>query len=178
MSSFTNSTLSVSPASCSSTGVTARQGPHHGAQKSTTTGFPARRTSRSKLASVTSRTRNRLQPPRERPDAQERHAPHGLEHDRAAHLRVALLAVGERDRHLDDAEARALCPVGRLDLEGVALRVDRVEVDGLEHVPAEALEPAGEVADPVLLEDAGVDVAGGGDRAADRAPVRDRAAGD
>ena len=56
------------------------------------------------------------------------------------------LAVGERDRHLDDAEAGPERAVGRLDLEGVALRVDRVEVDRLEHGAPVALEPAGQVA--------------------------------
>ena len=55
MSSITNSSSSVSPASSSSALVTALHGPHHGAQKSTTTGRSARRTSCSKLASVTSR---------------------------------------------------------------------------------------------------------------------------
>src|SRR5438309_1409051 len=105
MSTFTNSTASVSSASSSSTRVTPLQGPHQGAQKSTTTGRPARRTSSSKLASVTSRTPSRLQPPPQRPEAQERHLPDRLEHDAPAHLRVALLAVGEGDRHLDDPEA-------------------------------------------------------------------------
>src|SRR5262245_54389984 len=56
MSSLTNSTASVSAASRSRIGCTAWHGPHHGAQKSTTTGLPACSTSCSKLASVTSRT--------------------------------------------------------------------------------------------------------------------------
>src|SRR5206468_3854937 len=43
------------------TGSTARQGPHQGAQKSTTTGSPASRTSRWKLSSVTSRTATAFQ---------------------------------------------------------------------------------------------------------------------
>src|SRR5215218_10999707 len=117
MSTFTNSTRSVSPARRSSTGVTAWHGPHQGAQKSTTTGFSARSTSRSKVVSVTSRTAARLQPPAERPDAQERHAPHRLEHDRPVHLRPALFAVDERDRNLYDLESAAQGAVRRLDLE-------------------------------------------------------------
>src|SRR5918993_5939188 len=44
---------SSSPASPSSTGATARHGPHHGAQKSTSTAPVASRTSCLKLASVT-----------------------------------------------------------------------------------------------------------------------------
>src|SRR5436190_12719181 len=49
-------TLSFPENSCaiaSTAGATARQGPHQGAQKSTSTGVPERSTSESKLASVT-----------------------------------------------------------------------------------------------------------------------------
>jgi hypothetical protein len=42
-----------SASSWSSTGATARHGPHHGAQKSTSTGTPDSSTSALKLASVT-----------------------------------------------------------------------------------------------------------------------------
>src|SRR5438034_5009194 len=116
MSTFTNSTFCVCSASWSSTGVTAWHGPHHGAQKSTTTGLPARRTSSSKVASVTSRTRDRLQPPQEGPDAQPGHLPRRLQDDHAVHLRLTALPVAERDRHLDNTEARSQRAVGRLDL--------------------------------------------------------------
>src|SRR5919198_2188381 len=79
--------------------------------------------------------------------AEKRHFPDRLEEDRAAHLRHAFLAVGEADRHLGDAEAGTQRAVGQLDLEGVALGGDGAEVEALEHLPAEALEAAGEVAD-------------------------------
>src|ERR1700722_17588715 len=103
MSSLTKSTLAVSPASCSSTGLTARQGPHHGAQKSTTTGLSALRTSCSKLASVTSRIpMPRLQAPAQRPQPQLRDLPCRLGDDPLAHLRMPALAVAEGDRHLAD----------------------------------------------------------------------------
>ena len=52
--------------------------------------------------------------------------PHGLEEDAAAHLRFPLRAVAEEDRHLDDREAGADRAVRQLDLERVALRLDRV----------------------------------------------------
>src|SRR5687768_4507491 len=53
--SLRNSTLpSYSSASSSTIGATMRQGPHHGAQKSTSTGLSAWRTSSSQLVSVTS----------------------------------------------------------------------------------------------------------------------------
>src|SRR3990172_1372261 len=53
--SLTNFILpSYSPASSSTRGETMRQGPHQGAQKSTSTGSPALRTSSSNVASVTS----------------------------------------------------------------------------------------------------------------------------
>src|SRR6266511_4384151 len=44
-----------------------------------------------------------LEAAEERREAEGRHLPHGLGHDRAAHLRTAHLAVDEVDRHLDDA---------------------------------------------------------------------------
>src|SRR5690348_7527046 len=141
-----NSMPWCSSASCSRTGWTARHGPHHGAQKSTTTGLPACRTSASNVSSVTSFTARSLQTAHERAEPEQRHPPHGFEHDRAAHLRVPLGAVDEDDRHLGDAEAGALGPVRGLDLERVALGVDPVEGDRLQHLAADALEAAGEVA--------------------------------
>src|ERR1700688_2328224 len=124
---FTNSILSVSASSPSSRTVTAWQGEHQGAQKSTATGRPAWRTSSSKLASVISRTDSRLQAAAQRLDPQQRHLPDRLGDDRLAHLGVPELAVGEGDRHLDHAEAGAHHAIGRLDLERVAPGADRVE---------------------------------------------------
>src|SRR4029453_4616567 len=157
MFSFVNSILPPARfSSCSSTGVIAWHGPHHGAQKSTSTGFSARRTSVSKLASVTSRTATKRTQP------EEGHLPDALEHDRVTHLRASDLTVDEHDRHLDDAEARAHRPAGGLDLEGVALRVDRVEVDRLQHLPPVALEPPGEVTDGHAEDQLGVKGAAAG----------------
>src|SRR5262249_1791423 len=147
MSSLTNRTRpSCSWARAASTGSTAWHGPHHGAQKSTTTGMSACSTSASKLASVTASTACRLQASGERPEPEKRHLPDRLEHDRTAHLRAAVHAVDEGDRHLFDPESGAQRAVGGLDLEGVAAGVDRVEVERLEHVAPEALEAAGQVA--------------------------------
>src|SRR5437588_9960818 len=143
MSSLTKPTRSPCSASSSARiGSTALHGPHQGAQKSTTTGRPAPRTSASKLSSVTSRIAVTLHT-----GPQQGAAPDGLVKDRAAHLRVSALAVGERDRHLDHAEARALGAIGRLDLERVALRRDRVHVDRLQDAAADALEAAGRILD-------------------------------
>src|SRR5436190_1714379 len=63
-------------------------------------------------------------------------------------------------------------PVGRLDLERVALRVDRVEVDLLEHLAAVALEAAGEISDLRREQHTRVEGTARGDRATRRAPVR------
>ena len=52
------------------------------------------------------------------------------------------LTVDEDDGQLDDAEAELVDPVRHLDLEPVALRVDGIEIDRLEHPAAEALEAA------------------------------------
>src|SRR5690349_25114932 len=110
MSIFTNSTASDDAASSSSAGSIALHGPHHGAQKSTTTGEPACSTSASKVSSVTARTSRTLAA-----QAQQRHTPHGFEHDPPAHLRVPDRAVVEDDRHFHDPEATPLRPVGELD---------------------------------------------------------------
>src|SRR5512133_3193936 len=134
-----------SPASCSrpsSTGVIAWQGPHQGAQKSTTTGTSARSTCSSNVSSVTSSTGSKGSQPH------GRDLPHRPEHDRLAHLRAADLPVDEDD------------------LEGVALRVDRVEVDRLEHDAAVALEAAGQVAHADAEQHLCVEGASAGDEAA------------
>ena len=110
------------------------------------------------------------EPAGQRAQPDQRHLPDRLEHDRAVHLRGAVLAVGERDRDLDDAEAGAAHAVRRLDLERVALRVDRVERDRLEHAAAEALEAAGQVADAALEEDLRVDVPAERDEPAQQRP--------
>src|SRR3954467_7187242 len=134
MSSLANLTRpSCAAASSVRIGSTARHGPHHGAQKSTTTGFADCRTSCSNVASVSSSTRSTLQTAEEGAKTENRHLPDRLEHDRAAHLRAAVLAVDEGDRDLDDAEARAEGAIGALDLEDVSLRGDRVELEGLQH---------------------------------------------
>ena len=87
------------------------------------------------------------------------------------------LAVDEADRDLAHAKAAAQRAIGQLDLEGVALGVDRVQVDRLEHRAAEALEAAGEVADGDAEQQPRIERAAGGDGAAHGAPVLDAAAG-
>src|SRR2546430_178249 len=149
-------------ASCSRIGWTARQGPHHGAQKSTTTGRFEASTCSSNRTSVTSSTGSMLQTTPQRGDAEQRDLPDRLEHDRAAHLRAAGFAVDEPDRNLDDAEARPQRAVGRLDLERVAAAADPVEVDPLAHRAAVALEAPGQCADPRADNDLGVDRATAG----------------
>ncbi len=61
------------------------------------------------------------------------------------HLALALRPVDEDDRDLGDPEAPLPGPEAHLDLKRVAVRADRVEIDGLEHGAAEAFEPAGRV---------------------------------
>src|SRR5215204_3583151 len=73
--------------------------------------------------------------------------PHGLEDDPPGHLRAADAPVCEHDRHLRDTEAALQRAEGELDLEGVAGRGDRPELEGLEHLAPEALKAAGQVPD-------------------------------
>src|ERR1700685_1177771 len=100
------------------------------------------------------------------PEAQQRHEPHSLGGDPPGHLALALLAVFEDDRHLDDAKAGPRRTVGELDLEGVALRADAVEVDLFEHLAEEALAAAGQVAHAQAEDPARVGGAALGDEAA------------
>src|SRR6187551_953802 len=194
MLSFVNSTRPPSvSARSASTGSTALQGPHQGAQKSTTTGRSARTTSASNVSSSTSRMpetyrcRERPCPGARHPDmaleaaeqssgAERRHLPDRLEHDPLAHLGAADLAIGERDRNLDDPKARSQGAVRGLDLERVAERRDAVQVDRLQHFAPVALEAAGQVADAELQEHLGVERAPTRDEAANEPPVPGAAA--
>src|ERR1700693_3692105 len=108
-------TFATSTGNSARMGSSALHGRHQGAQKSTTTGLSARRTASSKSLSVTSRTTANLQAAGERPEPQPGPLPDRLEHDGAAHLRLAHGPVGEKDRDLDHAEPLAQGPVGRLD---------------------------------------------------------------
>src|SRR5438874_10609369 len=91
---------------------------------------------------------------------------------------MSLGTVREPDRHLDDAEALAQRSIRRLDLEGVALRMDLVEVDRLQHLPPVALEAAGEVADADAEQEARVERAAPRDDAPAESPVLGAAAVD
>src|SRR5436309_10116833 len=105
MFSFANSTFPRDvPSSSARIGSTALHGPHHGAQKSSTTGTSAPRTSRSNVLSVTSNTPPdgtrgpppgswRSQPAGEGGEPEQRHAPDGFDDDRPAHLRAAPRAI-------------------------------------------------------------------------------------
>src|SRR5919109_1723908 len=128
-----------------------RQGPHQGAQKSTRTGRSASSTSAWKLLSVTSgrlpatdapcNGMGALQNIALAPESQRGDLPDRLERDARRHLGVALPSLAEQDRHLGDREAGLDRPVGQLDLEAVAVRVDAAQVQRLQHAPVEALEP-------------------------------------
>src|SRR4029453_18282107 len=66
--------------------------------------------------------------------------------------------------------------VRRLNLKGVALRLDCIEVDALEHIAAIALEASGEVAHRHAEQDARVPRAAGRDETPQQSPVPDTAA--
>ncbi len=169
------------PVSCSSSsriGRIALHGRHHGAQKSTITGVSAPRT----LVELAGR-----QLAHGRANATSAPAGHvggGRGTFQIASSTIARLifdwpfpSVDEADRNLDDAEALAQRAIRRLDLEHVAGGVDRVEVDRLEHVPAEALEASRRVVNR-HQEDARVDRGATGDQAPHEAPVLGSATGD
>ena len=70
-----------------------------------------------------------------------------LSHDVAAHLAIAVLALDERDRHLDHPQPGAGRPGGEVDLEAVPGRGDVVEFEAFERGPTERAVPAGDVPD-------------------------------
>src|SRR5437667_11407132 len=85
--------------------------------------------------------------PREIEPAQPPHHPRGFPDDSPVHLRDPDPAVHERDRNLDHPVALSPALVVHLDLERVAVAAHPVQVDRRPGFPANALEPAGGVAD-------------------------------
>jgi hypothetical protein len=108
--------------------------------------------------------------------SQRRDLDDGLDDDGAAHLRRSLCPVGEGDRHLLDPKALSDRAVGHLDLERVALRVDGLEIDRLEHGAPEALEPARQVVNGESEQHARVERASPRDDPPDDSPVPSAAA--
>src|SRR5207302_11340769 len=78
--------------------------------------------------------------------------------------------------HLDDAESALDRAVGELDLEGVPGRAHRRQVEPLEHLVAEALEPARQIADGQAEYGSGVETAAFREQLAGDAPVHRAAA--
>ena len=95
----------------------------------------------------------------------------------AAHLAFAHPPVDEHDRYFGDAEPVHIAAVVHLDLEGVAVGVHRLQVEVLQDTPAEALEPAGQVADRHAQNDACVERSAAADEGAQKRPVARAAAG-
>src|SRR5271165_2368871 len=75
--------------------------------------------------------------------AQLRQHDERLQRDPRRHLAASVPALAEHDRNLHDGEAALYRALRQLDLEAVAMRADRLEVDRLEHLAPEALEAAG-----------------------------------
>src|SRR4051812_42056931 len=186
---FTTVRSSRSLSSSSRCGAMIRQGPHQGAQKSTSTGWPAPSTSAAKLVSVTSvrlpangispsETIGCLQKISTAPTSQRRHFPHCFERDPCVHLGFSHPALPENDRDLDNAEAGLDCAVCELDLEAIAVRMDRVQVESLEDGAPEALEAAGEVAHVEPENCARVPGAAAADESPQQSPVGHGAARD
>src|SRR4051794_12908521 len=77
-------------------------------------------------------------------DAPPGHLRELFEDDRAVHLRRAPDAIGERDRHLDDALAGLGDSIGHLHLEEVTAGVGRLVLDLLQRRRAPGAVPGGE----------------------------------
>ena len=83
----------------------------------------------------------------------------GFEGDQARHLRVALGAVVELDRHLDDRAPRTRDAVSELDLERVAGGAARLGLHGAAAFGAVRAVAGGQVVDRHVEDEAGVPVA-------------------
>src|SRR6476661_11021013 len=77
----------------------------------------------------------------QRPPAEPPYHPDGLTDDVLGHLARSLRPVDENDGNLRDPEVLSHRPESHFDLKGVAVRAHVIEVDGLQHGPAKALEP-------------------------------------
>src|SRR5215469_9133809 len=76
-----------------------------------------------------------------RPAAQRERHHRGLKLHLEAHLALALAAISEMNRQLDDLQAVVDGPVVHLDLEAIAVAAHTLHVDGLERRAAPQLEP-------------------------------------
>ena len=63
------------------------------------------------------------------------------------HLRASERAVDEHDRDLAHGKPGKDGTVGDLDLEYVPFRADARQIDGLQPLPADALEASGQITD-------------------------------
>src|SRR5215210_984535 len=95
----------------------------------------------------------------------------GLQEDPPGHLRPAGGAVREDDRYFDDPETGAVAKVVHLYLKAVTVRPDAVEVEGLERLPAEALETSGAVLYRQVEEHPRVEASALADQAPRQRPV-------
>ena len=155
-----------SAASRSRIGSIALHGSHHGAQKSTIVGLPARSTS--SLEGRVGDLSHRLPPSAaSRSSGTFQIASSTIARDI---FEPPTSRSTKRIGTSTTRKPRAQRAVGRLDLERVAARVDRVEVDRLEHLAAEALEAAGQVADGHAEQQPRVERAAGARSRAARRP--------
>ena len=83
---------------------------------------------------------------RDRRHAELEHESGRLTGDPEGHLRFAHRSIAENDRNLRDAKAGKRRAVRQLDLKAVAARLRLLMLDPLEDLAAEALEPAGQIA--------------------------------
>src|SRR3977135_3298646 len=88
-----------------------------------------------------------------------------------------MLAVAKDDRHLAHGEPARQGALGKVDLEAVAVRADRVQLDRLEHLAPKALEAAREIANLEVEHAPCVRPPAATDHPSQRTPVLDAAAG-
>src|SRR6476646_585418 len=107
------------------------------------------------------------------PQTQQRYPPQRLRDHRAVDLRAADQTVAKDDRDLDHFEAMLDRAIGDLDLEGIAARLDCIEVQRFKHLATKALEAGGQIVDPQAEDEPSVGTAAAADRPPHHAPVLD-----
>ena len=106
-------------------------------------------------------------------EAEFPHLEGGLADDRFAHFRLSLGALGKDDGDLGDVESRVPGAVVHFHLKGVAVGVDAVEGERLQHAAVKTLKARSHVADGHPGNDARVDAGGIRQDEAGKRPVDD-----
>src|SRR5579885_954100 len=104
-------------------------------------------------------------------EARAYHVDKALHEDSVRHFGFAHAPIHKDDRDLHNLKALPLSPVGHLDLEAIALRANRLELDALQHRAPVATVAGGAIPNLQAQHRAGKNVAAPADKAPKKRPV-------